>query len=236
MRLFLVRHGQTPANVIESMDTGIPGPGLTARGHLQAEALVDQFRDVEIGGMWASTLVRTQLTGAPLAADRGIRPTILDGLREVDAGELERHTDLESHQIYHDVVTAWLYGDLDRRMPGAISGHEFLARFDASIAEVVASGVDNAVVVSHGTAIRHWAGIRVAGVEPEFIEHNFLPNTGVVEIEGEPGAWSLVSWMQRSGHRAGETVDGSDAPDETGEMDAVASDGAVNGVSGSTPQ
>ena len=39
LRLVLARHGQTPANVAKTLDTVLPGPGLTDLGRLQAEAL-----------------------------------------------------------------------------------------------------------------------------------------------------------------------------------------------------
>ena len=39
MRLILIRHGETPSNVRGSLDTSLPGPGLTDLGQEQAEAI-----------------------------------------------------------------------------------------------------------------------------------------------------------------------------------------------------
>ena len=39
MRLTLVRHGQTPSNVLGLLDTAPPGPGLTDLGQLQAASV-----------------------------------------------------------------------------------------------------------------------------------------------------------------------------------------------------
>ena len=39
MRLFLVRHGQTHANVARRLDTAVPGLDLTDEGQAQALAL-----------------------------------------------------------------------------------------------------------------------------------------------------------------------------------------------------
>lgn len=214
MRLFLVRHGQTPANVIQSIDTTIPGPGLTEAGMRQANALPTEFDGVPIDAMWVSTMVRTSLTAAPLATDRMLAPAVMDGLREVGAGALERRNDDDAHTQYRDVVSAWLRGNLDAAMPEGRNGHDFLGRYDAAVDAIVATGHETAVVVSHGTAIRYWSGLRVAGLDPEFIDTNFLPNTGVVEIEGTTGDWRLVSWLGRSGAWAGdpdESVDASGA-------------------------
>ena len=67
MRLFLIRHGQTPANVLGELDTAHPGPGLTELGTRQAAVIPDALRLESIDAVFASTLVRTHLTAQPLA-------------------------------------------------------------------------------------------------------------------------------------------------------------------------
>ncbi|HEY1158028.1 MAG TPA: phosphoglycerate mutase family protein, partial [Arthrobacter sp.] len=39
MKLLLIRHGETPGNVLGQLDTDHPGPGLTELGERQAEAM-----------------------------------------------------------------------------------------------------------------------------------------------------------------------------------------------------
>lgn len=198
MRLFLVRHGQTPANVTETLDTSIPGPPLTELGQRQAAALPREFADIEIDRLWATTMIRSQQTAAPLAAERELGLGVLDNLREVDAGAVEGRNDDEARRMYRETVTAWLTGNLGARIPGGIDGNEFLARYDLGLAEVAATGARTSVVVSHGTAIRVWSGLRLQGISTEFAISTYVPNTGVVEIEGEPGDFRLVSWIERS--------------------------------------
>ena len=41
MRLILIRHGETTANVALALDTAFPGADLTELGHAQAAALTD---------------------------------------------------------------------------------------------------------------------------------------------------------------------------------------------------
>lgn len=91
--------------------------------------------------------------------------TTLDGLREIEAGELEMATSAEAIAWYRDVVTAWAAGDLGVVMPGGTSGHEFLDRFDAAVRSAAAAGATVAAV-SHGGAIRTWAAIRCRGAPP----------------------------------------------------------------------
>lgn len=67
MRLLLIRHGQTPANVRGELATARPGPGLTALGRRQALAIPDAVAGEQIAAIYVSPLVRTGETAAPLA-------------------------------------------------------------------------------------------------------------------------------------------------------------------------
>jgi broad specificity phosphatase PhoE len=200
VRLLLIRHGQTPGNVLGQLDTAHPGPGLTALGERQAAALARSLANEQIDLLYASTLVRTQITAAPLAAGRGLDVEVLAGLREIEAGSLEKLTDRESHLQYLGTVFSWAAGELDRRMPAGPNGHDFFDRYDASIEQIAAgaksAGIDATVaVVSHGAAIRVWTGLRAANVEPGFAARHELANTGIVAVEGDPdGGWRLIHW------------------------------------------
>lgn len=200
MRLLLIRHGETPGNVLGQLDTAHPGPGLTDLGERQAAALARSLANEQIDLLFASTLVRTQITAAPLAAARGLDVEVLEGLREIEAGSLEKLTDRESHLRYLGTVFSWAAGELDRRMPAGPSGQDFFERYDASITRIAAAaqgvgGPATAAVVSHGAAIRVWVGLRAANVEPDFAARNVLANTGIVAVEGDPdGGWRLIHW------------------------------------------
>jgi broad specificity phosphatase PhoE len=197
MRLLLVRHGQTPGNVAGQLDTAHPGPGLTELGERQAAALARSLANERIDLLFASTLVRTQLTATPLATVRGLDIEVLEGLHEIEAGTLEKATDRASHLRYLGTVFDWAEGGLDRRMPGGPSGHDFFERYDASIARIAAAAASagTVAVVSHGAAIRVWAGLRAANREPGFAARHVLANTGIVALEGDPDAgWRLIHW------------------------------------------
>lgn len=194
MRLVLVRHGQTTSNVDDLLDTAEPGADLTDLGREQAAALVEALADQPVESVWVSTLVRTQQTAAPFAAARGLVPTVRTGLREVQAGDLEMRGDLPAIQEFMGVVAAWFRGDLDARVPGAESGSEVLARFDAVVDEIVATGEGCAMVVAHGAVLRVWAALRCGNVDGPVQARAPLSNTGVIVVEGEPGAWEARVW------------------------------------------
>jgi broad specificity phosphatase PhoE len=218
MRLLLLRHGQTHANVAGALDTADPGHELTDLGHTQATAAAQALVGEHLDAVYVSSRVRTHQTAAPLARARGIRPAQLAGLEEISAGAYEMATDHDSVAGYIETVAAWVQGELDRRMPGAETGHEFLARFDAAVARIGAAGHDAAMVVSHGAALRTWTSAHLArsvGV-PAATEH--LHNTALIVVEGRPGAgWELVDW--HGDPIGGRFLEDEAAPDPTGDLD-----------------
>ena len=195
MRLILVRHGQSPSNVTQLLDTAAPGPGLTDLGAAQAAALPLALAGESIDAIFASSLVRTQLTAGPLARALVLTVHVRSGLREVGAGDLEMRGDATSVERYLRTAFAWPGGDLGRRMPGAESGTEVLARFDHVVAEMAAGGSHTVAVFSHGAVIRVWTAARAHNLDAAFVATHMLANTGVVALDGDlVTGWHATSW------------------------------------------
>lgn len=221
MRLLLIRHGQTPANVEGILESTVPGPGLTELGTKQAEQLVGALDGTPVDRIYVSTMVRTHLTAAPLAEARGIEPIVRPGLREISAGDVEGNNDHDSIHQYVSTLLAWCGGDLDLRMPGAEDGHEVIARFDEVVAEVESLGLDGVALVSHGAMIRAWCATRTGNVDLEFVTHHYVVNTGIVTVEGSSAdGWEVTSWLGESVSEAaamGVTADHSPASEDLDE-------------------
>jgi broad specificity phosphatase PhoE len=198
MRLLLIRHGQTPNNVAGALDTARPGAGLTALGQAQAGAIPLALAGEEIAGVYASPLVRTQLTAAPLAGTLGLDVRVTEGLEEIAAGGFEMRTDEESVRAYIETVASWAGGEVDRPMPGGGDGRAFFERYDAAIRAIAEAHRPDATVaaVSHGAAIRLWAATRGANVDTLEAIQRRLMNTGLAALEGDPDrGWELVRWQ-----------------------------------------
>lgn len=190
MRLILIRHGQTQSNIDRLLDTGHPGAPLTGHGLGQADALVEKLAGEQIQAVYASDLLRAQQTATPLAEHLGVPLVTHAGLREIFAGEDDMATDWAP---YVAMLDAW--GDApDTRLAGGESGAEFLARFDAAVAEVVDSGVECAALVSHGAAMRVWVLARAENVDAAAAREYRLDNTDVLVLEGGGESWRLLRW------------------------------------------
>lgn len=217
MRLLLIRHGQTPNNVAGALDTGFPGAGLTSLGSVQAAAIPSVLSGERIAGVYASVLTRTQLTATPLARATAHDITVIDGVEEISAGDFEMRSDDEAIAGYVGALGRWAQSDLGYTMPGAESGHDFLARYDRAIESVVDQHADEtAVVVSHGAAIRIWAAHRANNVQTEEGVRRWLHNTGMCVMEGDPEhGWQLVQW--HGDPLGGLGLEDPDAHDVTGD-------------------
>lgn len=220
MRLLLIRHGQTPANVRGELATARPGPGLTPLGEQQAAAIPDAVAGERIAAIYVSALTRTGATAAPLAQAIGLEPVVREGLEEIEAGDLEDRNDMPSVMKYVQPAFGWARGELDARIPGSIDGHEFFARFDAAIEAIAAQHPDDTVVVvSHGAAIRVWTASRAMNLHADSHHIRHLDNTGVVVLNGSPASgWVAETW-------AGQPIGGDEladpaAADPTGDADA----------------
>lgn len=188
MRLYLIRHGQTEANVNHVLDTAHPGAPLDETGLAQAEALADRLAGEPIEAVYASDLTRAVQTAGPLAARLGHQVHQLPGLREIPAGVEELNTDWSS---YVAALVRWAE-EPHFRLERSEDAHTFFARFDAAIARI-ADAHRVAAAVSHGAAMRVWVPQRANNVESP--NTRGLANTDVITLEGEPGSgWLVRSW------------------------------------------
>jgi broad specificity phosphatase PhoE len=213
-----MRHGQTHANVSGELDTAHPGLDLTDLGRAQAAAAAKALAEEHLDAIYVSSRVRTHQTAAPTAEDRGLTPTELDGLEEIAAGHFEMRSDHDAVAAYIGSVATWLEGDLTHRMPGAETGEEFLARYDAAVRTIVEAGHDAALVVSHGAALRTWVSTRMTPHPDAPPATQPLHNTALIVLEGDvESGWEMVSWQ---GHPVGgDFLEDPSAEDPTGDLD-----------------
>ncbi|MER7082144.1 probable phosphoglycerate mutase [Saccharopolyspora kobensis] len=198
LRLVLIRHGQTPANVARVLDTLPPGPGLTELGQQQAAELAVRLAEEKIVSIHASRAIRAQETAQPLAQRHELPVEVVEGTHEVYAGDLERRGDPEALRSFHEVYSLWHGGELDVPMPGGETGREALTRFVAGARSAIDGAGDGSVaLVSHGAMLRLAAAALASNVDGATADSVFLPNTGVIVLESDPEAptgWTCKAW------------------------------------------
>jgi broad specificity phosphatase PhoE len=193
--LTLIRHAQSQTNASGIINTEVPGPGLTPDGKGQAEHLSRHLAHYHYDAVYASPMVETQQTAAPLAAELGKHTTVLAGLREIDAGWYNGKPISMAPSTYMVAPMDWLRGDFHNGIPGSINGNQFNDQFTAAIRTIYDSGHSKPVAFSHGAAIMLWTLMNVENPKNTLLTSHPLPNTGRVVITGNPvTGWTLVDW------------------------------------------
>jgi histidine phosphatase superfamily protein (branch 1) len=211
-----VRHAESIDNKAGIIDTTPPGTALDTTGDAQASDIASTIQNeygTTFGGLFDSQELRAAETAAPLAAELAAsgHPTTLDtlaGLNEIPAGAFEGDptTSLEGI-LYLLGPLSWAMGDVlvpDIGDP-SVNGVTFNQDFGGAVQSIYdgtasATGTPTDIAFSSEGAIAVWTLMNVNN--PDFsvllqeVEKTggFLPNTGQVVIEGQPGDWTLVSY------------------------------------------
>ena len=202
-RLILVRHGQSVANVVRRLVTRPPGAELADLGREQARGF-GRAHTRPVGLLVHSSAARAAQTAAEIGAEVGLAAVEVDGIYEVQAGDLENRNDDEAIAEFNTVYQRWHEGQLAVPMPGGETGRDVLERYLPVLSDLRVRYLDDPdwrqdiVVVSHGAAIRLAAGV-LAGVESSFVLDHHLANTEAVAMTPiTDGRWSCVQWGART--------------------------------------
>ncbi|MFQ5874161.1 MAG: histidine phosphatase family protein [Dehalococcoidia bacterium] len=154
MRLILVRHGETDANR-EGRVQGAGNARLNATGRSQASALGRRLASYDLEAVYSSPQSRALETAEAIAQHHGLPVTTLEGLREMDLGELDGLRGEELRNRYPDFMKEWDRNISSLRMPGGESVAELQVRAWASIESIAERHPQGVVVaVSHNFAIQ----------------------------------------------------------------------------------
>jgi broad specificity phosphatase PhoE len=207
--LDFIRHGEAGDNTV--INTMVPGPDLTDAGKLQAADLAMLLKGDDIHDIWASTMVRSQETAAPLVAalPDAIEHPFQSGLNEIDAGIFEGAPvnvgDLPlGGALYLLAPALWTLGLTSVPELGSTdaNGIVFDARVDQAVENIYngSPAGDTDAVFSHEGTIAIWTLMNVNNPDYALVlkelltTGELLPYTGQVVVDGSPGDWTLVSW------------------------------------------
>ncbi len=149
MRLWLVRHGETEANVAGLYSGHAPTP-LTERGIAQAQSLSGLLRNVPFDNVLCSELERARHTTQLILAEREVPVRVMPELNEMFFGdwEMRHHRDLAREDAENYAV--WC-NDWQNATPTNGEGFQAFSqrveRFIAQLADYKDS--QNLLVVSH---------------------------------------------------------------------------------------
>jgi broad specificity phosphatase PhoE len=120
MKLFIVRHAETTANVGRVILGGKEHGELSERGKRQAAGLAKRLSKEKITEIWCSPLTRARQTAEEIAKARECKVFFADELREIEVGSL---TGLSHEQAEEKYPRVWedAFANPWRKLPGGES-------------------------------------------------------------------------------------------------------------------
>ncbi len=193
---FLIRHGESLANLDRRFDATPPGAPLSRRGLEQADLVADWFA---LRGAWpdillASPFTRTRQTAKPLHRRSGRGLLIADLLRETAVGDWEGRSsrDMSDDPLYQ----AWRH-DPDVRPPG---GGERLCDVALRVMSLLDT-LRRLAPDSSAALFTHQHGLRAAlsltsSLRDEAGRLRPVPNCAIVHLRHDPSGLHLVALDQ----------------------------------------
>ena len=191
--VFLVRHGESYGNVQGRLCAVPPGPGLTERGRLQAEAASARLIDA---GIWPTLIVSSPLaraleTASPLSVITGLPVQVEAGLAETRFGSWEGHRAEELRASPY--FRSWNVDPERYPPPGGERLSAVGARVCSLLLELAARDPGGTIVgFSH---MHPLIGLALQARGLPYLDHGllYLPNATIVHVRVEQGALRLVS-------------------------------------------
>ncbi|TGC28935.1 adenosylcobalamin/alpha-ribazole phosphatase [Escherichia sp. E1130] len=181
MRLWLIRHGETQANVDGLYSGHAPTP-LTERGIAQAKSLHTLLRDVPFDKVLCSELERAQHTARLVLDARQLPMQIIPELNEMFFGDWEMRHHRELMQEDAENYSAWC-NDWQHTVPTRGEGFQAFSqrieRFIAGLSEYQQH--KNILIVSHQGVLSLLIA-RLIGMPPEAMWH----------FRVDQGCWSVI--------------------------------------------
>lgn len=184
LRLFLVRHGQVPANR-EFRFVGTTDERLSAEGELEADNLGAAFEGLAVDAVYSSPRCRTLSTARRIDA----KPQIVADLAEQDFGEWEGLTrqEVEGLGEKHRRALERLLLDPEIAPPGGESSADLSRRVERFVESLRERGLRRVVLVSHVGPIKAILALALR-----------LPADKARPLFLDTGSVSVVDWGERS--------------------------------------
>jgi len=196
--LFLVRHGQTSANLSHRL-AGITDVPLDPLGEIQAMEVAERFRPVSFDALLTSPLRRARDTARRIGEISGHVPEPVAGLEEMHFGDCENLTLAEAIVQFPELKKMEDdLEDLDLAWPGGDSRRGFHQRVSATFLGILERYVrQTVVVVAHGGVIGSFVA-QVEGGNPSQYARYSVANCSVTELRVTPDATEIHCWNEIS--------------------------------------
>jgi probable phosphoglycerate mutase len=161
--LYLVRHGETASNRARRIQ-GWNNEPLNELGRWQAERAGAHLAHFGLQALYASPLDRARETATIIGQVVGLKPTLVDGLREMNTGVASGLHSAQFMLRHPRLLWAWLRDDPTLAFPEGDTLTAFYLRAWQTIDGLVARHQGQAIaIVAHGGSISGYLSILLQG-------------------------------------------------------------------------
>ena len=198
MKLYLIRHGESEANLLQMFSNRGFKHGLTELGREQTEALSKRLELLPLARIYSSPLRRAVETAQILAYRLDLPYETTDALREYDCGVLEGRADPESWAEHDRVYYDWArHGLWESRVEGGESLLDIRARFLPFLEQLLEESAESSqglLLVGHGGLYRSVLPLVLDNVGFDFAASQPVWNADYVLAEPRDGKLLCVEW------------------------------------------
>jgi broad specificity phosphatase PhoE len=219
--LYLLRHGENPANLSKIFSCRRVDQALTEKGVLQAQQSAAYFRRQNIQAVYSSPLKRAAQTATIIAGRLGLEVVISEAFREIDVGSLEdRPATAADWTLHNEIIDEWYDGRHETAFPEGENYNDLWSRVYPGLLEATAGrSSEQILVVGHGGIQTVMLKDLCPNVDVAWLRSTHWDNCAFAEIEvtrRQDGQLEgdLLTWNNH-GHlhgRAGDLVAG--VPDD----------------------
>jgi len=201
MKFYMVRHGQSEAN-LHRIIAGHGAYPLTDLGKEQAKSLGQEFsqKGIKFDAVYASDIVRASETAKIICSEIGFKNIIFDKrLREGDAGVFEGKDSDGLTEEESDFLDSTMREDKDVKVPDGESNLDMTIRIKEAFLEIIENNQENStiLIVGHGGTLYHIL-IRVLNLLPEKLEEWFGScKLNIIERESAEDSWKITMFNNK---------------------------------------
>jgi len=189
--VYLLRHGQSEANLAGVFTGQHGGFGLTPLGHTQAELAAEYLRSRNIEKIYASDLARAAQTARHVAKACGIEVQLDARLREIYAGQWEGVPFTTLAGRYPEEYAAWKAGSCCDPVGGERAEQAGQRFFDAVFSLCRENEGKTILIVAHAMVIRCFECLVRYGSTEALCRVPFVHNAALSRYAWAAGGFSL---------------------------------------------
>lgn len=195
--LYIVRHCQSAGNQGGRFQGQFDGP-VNEMGEKQLELLSLRFRNEHLDAIYSSPLTRAYKTAQAIDRFHDLPIQTMDGLSEIDVGEMENQLLSDIAVKYPEVARNWDNAPDLCVFPGGESMAQVYRRINDAIDQIIEENPGKTVAVAtHGGVIRNlYARVEYGSIEG-LRKSVVFGNTSVSVLEAEDGRmrWKSINDM-----------------------------------------